>query len=55
MVLKKALIIFTIIFVLTLLVPAFASFINIPSDSTKELATLFTGSISPFLNVHLFY
>lgn len=53
---KKALIIFAILFAVTLLIPALTSFINVPSDnSTKELATIFNSCISPFLNAHLFY
>lgn len=40
---KKALIIFAILFALTLAIPAIASFIEPPSKNTNELVTLFAG------------
>ena len=52
---KKALIIFAILFVLTLAIPAIAAFIKTPAENTNELATLFSGSvlmISHPLSVH---
>ena len=39
---KKALIIFAILFALTLAIPAIASFIDQPAKNTNELVTLFT-------------
>ena len=42
---KKALIIFAILFVLTLAIPAIAAFIKTPAENTNELATLFSGSV----------
>lgn len=40
--LKKALIIFAILFTLTLAIPAIAAFIEPPAENTNELVTLFT-------------
>ena len=55
-ILKKAVIIFVILFIVTLLIPAVTSFINVTdSNSTKELATLFNSCVSSFASVHLFY
>lgn len=39
---KKALIIFAILFALTLAIPAIASFIDPPAENTNELVTLFS-------------
>ena len=39
---KKALILFAVLFALTLAIPAIASFINPPAENTNELVTLFS-------------
>lgn len=39
---KKALIIFAVLFALTLAIPAIASFVNPPAENTNELVTLFS-------------
>lgn len=41
---KKALIIFAILFILTLAVPAIASFTKTASTNSNELATIFSQS-----------
>lgn len=41
---KKALIIFAILFAVTLAVPAIAAFTKTPAENPNELATLFSGS-----------
>ena len=38
---KKALIIFAVLFALTLAIPAIAAFIDPPAENTNELVTLF--------------
>ncbi|MCH5316867.1 MAG: hypothetical protein J1E05_02715 [Eubacterium sp.] len=38
---KKALIIFAVLFALTLAIPAIAAFVNPPAEKTGELVTLF--------------
>lgn len=47
---KKALIIFCILFALTLAVPAIASItgISASNDSTKELVTIFSGNMNQY-------
>ena len=54
---KKALIIFAILFLATLAIPAIAAFTKTPAENANELATLFSGSanitINPLLNFHL--
>lgn len=52
--LKKALIIFAILFILTLAVPVFAAFIEPSKGGAEELATIFSGVVSPFLSFRLF-
>ncbi|MEZ3421860.1 MAG: hypothetical protein K1V95_08105 [Eubacterium sp.] len=52
---KKALILFAVLFLLTLAVPAIAAFIKTPAENTNELVTLFSGSAlftNPLLNFH---
>ena len=39
---KKALIIFAVLFALTLAIPAIASFVKPPAENTNELVTLFS-------------
>ena len=40
---KKALIIFAILFALTLAIPAIAAFVDPPAENTNELVTLFSN------------
>lgn len=60
---KKALIIFAVLFLATLAIPAIAAFTKTPAENANELATLFpavqifqliTFLINPLLNFHLF-
>lgn len=41
---KKALIIFAVLFALTLAIPAIAAFIDPPAENTNELVTLFSDT-----------
>lgn len=41
---KKALILFAVLFALTLAIPAIAAFIDPPAENTSELVTLFSDS-----------
>lgn len=50
---KKALIIFAVLFALTLAVPAIAAFTEPPAQKTDELVTLFTADINCPLSFHL--
>lgn len=43
---KKALIIFSVLFALTLAIPAIAAFIDPPAENTNELVTLFAEEAS---------
>ncbi len=40
---KKALVIFAVLFLLTLAIPAIAAFIKTPAENTNELVTLFSA------------
>lgn len=52
---KKSIIIFIVLLLLTLGLPAIAAFIEPPSKSTNELATLFTAEINYPQHSHLSY
>ena len=41
---KKALILFAVLFALTLAIPAIAAFVKTPAQNTNELVTLFSES-----------
>ena len=47
---KKALIIFAILFLATLAIPAIAAFTKTPAENANELATLFSGSAHITIN-----
>lgn len=47
---KKAVIIFAILFILTLTIPMIAAFIKTPAENTSELATLFSADTA-FINL----
>jgi len=53
--LKKSIIIFIVLLLLTLGLPAIAAFVEPPAKNTNELATLFTAQISCPPHSHLFY